>query len=134
MNAERTPSCEERLPEQLEGRLADMRSMTGWYDAWSRSNHSQRQETAEERMQDYPLALTVERKITVKLELSYGGPQDYITAEIEDGRLHDVEYHFLDWFDGAKRTLTGDEKATVENYISRLIDIDSPESYIREDG
>ena len=126
----RQASCEERLPEHLEGRLEDMRSMTGWLDAWSKTNNSLRYDAAERRVSDYPLWVGIERKFKLKLELSTGGPADFITAEIEDGRLEDVEYHFQDWFDGASRTLTGDDLATVEDYVRRLVDLDSPQMYV----
>jgi hypothetical protein len=39
-----------------------------------------------------------------RLELSCGGPQDYFLF-FEDST---VEYRFLDWFDGAERTLQGE--------------------------
>lgn len=41
--------------------------------------------------------------VTVRVELSTGGPADYVTAEVDprDGSLSDVEYHFAPWFDHA---------------------------------
>lgn len=131
--ATRQATCEERLPDHLEGRLEDMRSMVGWYDAWSQTRNHLRAEAAETRLQEYPLYLGVEKTYTLKLELSTGGPADFITAIVEDGRLRDVTYHFQDWFDGATKLLTGVEREIVERYVSQLMDLDSVESYARED-
>jgi len=124
------PTCEERLPEQLAGRLEDMEKLVGWYQAWSQTPYHLRAESAERRLQEYPLNIDVRRKTIVRLELSYGGPQDYFEAEVEDGQLTDITYHFLDWFDGAERTIRGDEASTVEEFLRSVMDLDSIEAYI----
>lgn len=131
MTETRQPTCEERLPEHLESRLEDMRSLVGWADAWNQTNNHLRAESAERRLEEYPLNISVTRKTIVRLELSYGGPQDYFEAEVdEDGTLSNITYHFLDWFDGAERTIRGDEAETVEQFLRRIMDLDSIEAYI----
>ncbi len=128
------PTCAERLPEQLAGRLADFRSMVGWLGAWSQTDHHDRAATAETRAQEYPLAVEIRRTYTLRLELSTGGPADYITATVEDGELRDAKYHFADWFDHAETILTGLELEAVTAYVRAIVDLDEPELYAEQGG
>lgn len=129
----RTETCEERLPSHLESRLEDFRSMTGWRNAWGQSRNWQRQEAAETRAQEYPLNLEVTRVHKVTLELSTGGPADRIEFEVDNGHIGDVVYIFQDWFDGARKTLFGDERDAALEYIGALIDLDEIEIYAGQD-
>jgi len=57
--------------------------------------------------EDY-LAVSI-RKV-VRIELSWGGPQDYVKLEYDqDGYLIDGSYHYLDWFDGASRPMSKED-------------------------
>ncbi len=51
------------------------------------------------------------REPFVRWQLSWGGPSDefrfYLTAGPHGATCHRVEYKFMDWFDGAGRTLHG---------------------------
>ncbi len=53
------------------------------------------------------LGVSAEVAVTLRVELSTGGPADFLTAELDvaDGSVSDVTYHFQDWFDGAKRSV-----------------------------
>lgn len=123
--AERSASCAERLPEYLDGRIADMRSIVGWAQAWGKSDRHKaedRYETALERWDEYPLAISPVR--SVKVELSYGGPQDYLLCFIdEDGGIERIEYHFLDWFDGASVDLTGRDFEVASEFCQHFVDL-----------
>lgn len=124
-------TCEERLPAHLASRVEDFRSMVGWADAWSRSDHSDRYETAEQRIMEYPLAVTV--SYSVRVELSTGGPADYLVAEVDgDGEVRSISYHFADWFDHAARVLDGDDFRAAEAYIAHTLDLSSLSEYIRQ--
>jgi hypothetical protein len=49
-----------------------------------------------------------------RYQISTGGPGDEFRFYADmDGSCHCVEYWFLDWYDGAKVTLTGDDKAFI---------------------
>ena len=58
-----------------------------------------------------------------RVELSCGGPQDYIDLFVdpEDHVIDHAIYHFLDWFDGAQRYVGGDDlenvRAMFEAYV-----------------
>ena len=77
-------------------------------------------------LESYSLAIDKEYedeqtgKKGTRIEFSYGGPQDYVIAW-EDGR---ITYHYLQWFDGAKKYLSGydyDLMRTIFGYIAMLL-------------
>lgn len=131
----RQATCAERLPDNLASRVEDFRSMVGWRDAWSRSDRraaEYRYETAERRIQEYPLAVTV--SYSVRVELSTGGPADYLVAEVDtDGGVRSIAYHFADWFDHAAVTLSGPDYDAARDYIAATIDLDSISAYVTAD-
>ena len=51
--------------------------------------------------------MALSKTVNYKLELSWGGPQDYFVFEYDPrtGDLVRITYHYLDWFDGAKRDI-----------------------------
>ena len=55
-----------------------------------------------------------------RLELSCGGPQDYF---LYFPKLDRIEYHYLDWFDGASLVLDG-EDFKVMSEIFKLLGAD----------
>lgn len=58
----------------------------------------------QERLCELPLAIS--KTVQYRIELSWGGPQDYICLDWDpEGKSWTGgSYHFLDWFDGARRT------------------------------
>jgi len=52
----------------------------------------------------------------IRLELSYGGPQDYFDIRLSDGEIEGATYHFLHWFDGATWELGGDYLRILREY------------------
>jgi hypothetical protein len=66
--------------------------------------------------------LEITPKITFKVGLSWGGPADgfYITVDPVDRSIDRIEYYFQDWFDGAVRTLSGDDFDTVSKMFDFL--------------
>jgi hypothetical protein len=86
-------SCEQRIKQELRQRIADFRQALagkfGDFIDW---------------INEYALAYDKDTKTGAKrLELSYGGPQDYFEF-FPDGT---IKYYFLDWFDGASVELHG---------------------------
>jgi hypothetical protein len=128
----RQASCAERLPAHLESRLEDFRSMVAWRDAWYRADGrtaEDRAEDAQRRIDEYPLAVTF--AYSVRVDLSTGGPADFLVAEVSpEGDVLRITYHFQDWFDGASRSLGGPDFDAAEAYIRATIDLDSIASYV----
>lgn len=64
--------------------------------------------------------LSIDKKTIVTVQLSWGGPADKFEVEIDDGEIGDIWYVFQDWFDGARRRLTGDDYDTVRQMLDYL--------------
>lgn len=68
--------------------------------------------------------LCVDQYLLVRLEISWGGPQDYIELMVdkETKEVMDGTYHFKDWFDGAQWSLSVAELEMIENEFRYLWD------------
>lgn len=68
------------------------------------------------------LGVSVKVTVELRVELSTGGPGDWLTAELdlEDGTISDVRYHFAPWFDHADVRVHDDSPlyALVERFAS----------------
>ena len=61
----------------------------------------------EDSIYEYAAGTSIKKLLTI--ELSGGGPSSHIEAIIdEDGYVEKATYHFLDWFDGARRNISKD--------------------------
>jgi len=61
----------------------------------------------EESIYEYAAGTSIKKLLTI--EISGGGPSSHIEAIIdEDGYVEKATYHFLDWFDGARRNISKD--------------------------
>jgi len=77
---------------------------------------SEVQEGAQEALWELPLS--VETFTVVKVLLSTGGPADWLEAQIDsDGDIIRIEYVYQDWFDSARRTLSGPDFETADQFI-----------------
>ena len=79
------------------------------FDEWIWSNYESditdfMNEFHQERLSEMPLGIS--KIIQIKIELSWGGPQDYILLDWDqEGKCWTGgSYHYLDWYDGARRT------------------------------
>ena len=93
-------TCEERIDAQLLALEEDVTEIlrgfnSGEDDGW-------------EAWAEYPLAIS--QRLVTKIELSWGGPSDFLTVEHDENHIYRVTYHFQDWFDGAKRDVEEDSK------------------------
>ena len=61
----------------------------------------------EDSIYEYAAGTSIKKLLTI--EISGGGPSSHIEAIIdEDGYVEKATYHFLDWFDGARRNISKD--------------------------
>jgi len=67
---------------------------------------------------NYPLAIS--SRIVTKIELSWGGPSDFLKVEHDENHIYSVMYHFQDWFDGAVRDV--EEGSKVWEYAASIIE------------
>lgn len=148
----RQESCEERIVVELVGRVALLRALQQLAD-YSMGDDLSRvaldvlgesmiempereddedgiREAGRERMVELPLG--VSSKTVFRIDLSTGGPGDWLEVECDYGgdrsEPHDgsysiegITYHFNDWFDHAERTLDGDDLATAEAFARQVV-------------
>jgi hypothetical protein len=70
-----------------------------------------------ENWNNYPLAVTTRKE--TKIELSWGGPSDFLSVIHNECEIYSVTYHFQDWFDGATRQVR--EGSQVWEYAQTVI-------------
>jgi hypothetical protein len=110
MNTAKELKCEDRIDDQLsslEESCVDL--LKGYYEG---------DEEGFENWCEYPLAVTT-RKDT-KIELSWGGPSDFLSVIHDGADILAITYHFQDWFDGASRSVDQDSK--VWEYAQTVIE------------
>lgn len=84
-------------------------------------------EDAQERITEYPLGVTI--KTVVRVDLSTGGPGDWLEAILDDNKRPErITYHFAPWFDHAELTLEGEDFDVAEAFIDACYPLDTIES------
>lgn len=135
---DRNDSCEARLPAQLAGRVEDFAALTTLAQHYGEITDEIKalaesqdievsddgpdyevSEAAQERIYEYPLGLSTYK--VHRIELSTGGPADYLEVFVDDGDIQRIVYHFADWFDHASCALTGAEFDAAEAFVLNLI-------------
>jgi hypothetical protein len=112
------PKCEDRINESFESRndyifgLLDAMDNSKSYDGW---------EDAYDCFHQFPLGISLEKTFSIKIELSWGGPSDYIEVLLEgNGEIIKAEYHFADWFDHASILI--EKETAMYEYVVRLVE------------
>lgn len=109
-------TCEERIEEHLTTTIEDFKNaLEGKFE------EGEEYEDFIEWLNCYSLAYEDDPECRAKkLELSYGGPADFFLFFTETER---IEYHFQDWFDGAKRNLYGDDLEVMRTVYEEYLNI-----------
>lgn len=149
MSEDRNASCAERIAEHSNGRVGDFRALTDAADAasWTDVNvpalegldiitsanvpghycQEDREaeltiddlnERAREAIYEYPLAVSTSR--VWRIDLSTGGPADWLEVIERDGEPEVIRYHFADWFDHAEIRLEGDDFDAADRFARAL--------------
>lgn len=139
-SSNRDKSCAERIAEQAKGRIAafaDLNMLANVYgedmtdeiraaaerqdiDLDDAASTGDIAEDADRRIYELPLAAEIKR--VLRIDLSTGGPADYLEVHLDsDNEPERIVYHFADWFDHAERTLDGDDFETVADFARRFI-------------
>ena len=101
--------CEDRIDDylaNLEDRCKVL--LADYYDG---------EEEGFENWNNYPLAVSTRQE--TKIELSWGGPSDFLSIIHDKEEIYTVTYHFQDWFDGARRSVQ--EGSQVWEYAQTVI-------------
>ncbi len=127
-------SCEDRVKENLAGRLEDISKMWKAYQETEDGYTNDGENLNEFGLSfDYvePGTFRGQRRGYFRYQLSTGGPGDefrfYAHQEREPGRpwrwvVDRIEYWFLDWWDGAKRNMTGKGKQLMVEIFNWLVE------------
>ena len=123
--SDRQPTCEERVASRLEDRIEILR------DLWNMDDHDAYHEEHETNMYEFGLSFDYVAPETFndqdeaywRYQLSWGGPSDEFRVygeQLDEWNVHvyRIEYAYLDWFDGATRTLYGDDRALLDEIFS----------------
>lgn len=123
-------TCEQRIDTSLKSRLEELFPAIGDWgvrkcakflkEAGRETTSADVDELREEilelnRTQAIESLLSVEKKTTFKLCLSYGGPADYFELDWSEDSREWVggRYIFQDWYDGANRPLTAQQAEEI---------------------
>ena len=117
----RNTSCEERINEELEGRMENLRILWDLYCEGDEEGHPELGTFYEYGLGfDYICPYTWEDQPDgyYRYQLSWGSPSDEFRF-YEGGR---IEYWFMDWFDGACRIPRGTDLALIGEIRDWLLD------------
>lgn len=126
-------SCEERWADSLAGRIETLKEFLLAYD-----NASNTDDSVFEEMHDFGLSwdwVFSEKKAPyLRFLMSWGGPSDEFRFYFGPGWVcRDVEYAFLDWFDGHVADVEGDDLEAVLRFLELNVDhYTAKEMYTRE--
>lgn len=113
-------TCEDRIDEQLNGRVSDIGATLRKIDKLQNKNKWNKAEEVEQTLWELPLDVETTKVMTVLL--STGGPHDEIRFYLDsDNEVTRIEYVYKDWFDVAYRNVTGDDFDVLVDYFSRYI-------------
>ena len=101
--SDRELSCARRIRHELADREA---AYVGIWRALD-NLHATNEDLDTAHAELIPLGLEVRPVLSV--QLSWGGPSDWLEIELENDSEHDIRwvtYHFADWFDHAERDVT----------------------------
>ena len=101
--SDRALTCARRIRQELAAREV---LYTGIWRAFN-NPHAANDDLDAAHAELIPLAIEV--RPVVSVQLSWGGPSDWLEIELENDSGHDVRrvtYHFADWFDHAECELS----------------------------
>ena len=111
-------TCEDRIKDQLAGRIDDMRQ---WLDDYAADADADCDNLDSDGLSPYNGPLAVERKVVYRVLLSTGGPGDWLDVWLDaDGGIDRVDYVFQDWFDGARVTLDLRQQHKVSDWLDHI--------------
>ena len=110
IETEERKTCEQLVDEELTDRLEDIRK-------------SARYDPDDE---NYIEPLSIDRVVTYKVCLSWGGPADFFELDWDGEGWIGGLYIYQDWFDGATRNITDEEAEEIAEAFGIY-----PENYLR---
>ena len=130
-------TCKARINDEYKGRISDIRQL---WDAYKQDQEAQVEDLG--TWNEYGLCLDYvaprtfrdQRRGYLRYQISLGGPSDEFRFYMaEDLTLTRVEYWFLDWFDGAHKTLrSGADFDMMKEIYEDWVDCQTVEYLIKQ--
>jgi hypothetical protein len=125
----RQPTCAERIREHWHDRITDLRDL----QKRKQSRDGRAAEEAFEEFWNYGLGFDYvtpgtfehQREGYWRWQLSWGGPSDefrFFADPIGSSDPHRIEYWFMDWFDGAKLNIKGEDEKLLAAIFGEMRD------------
>ena len=99
--------CADKIASELESREEDLLSYYRIIDSDDVLEGDR--ERAREAIEE--MAYGIDTRTITRVIWSGGGPSDYLDITHKGGEVYAVEYHYQDWFDGAKVSVPEDSPA-----------------------
>jgi len=124
--------CADLIDGQLRKTMADVRKLWRLYQ--------KDPEATDDRLgnfNDYGLSLAVvnpeDGPSYVQWQLSWGGPSDEFRFYMNSlGNCYSTEYVYMDWYDGAKKLVLGEDRALLMEIFEDWKDCGSVEAWIEQ--
>lgn len=111
-------SCSDRIQKHFDSRNEYLEEVS---EAMANGESYDGYEDAVDAWNEFPMAISAEKITQIKIELSWGGPSDYIMVDVyDDGEIKSAEYHFADWFDHAKMNIP--KGSYMYDYVVNIVD------------
>lgn len=125
--SKRDKSCIELVREACESRLEDIRALWELYKQDSEAYHEDLGNWSEYGLAfDYVAPETFgedQEQGYFRYQISYGGPSEEIRFFTDENfRAYKIEFWYLDWFDGAKKILQGQDKELLQEIFADFKD------------
>ena len=123
----RQKTCQARLEAELQDRLQDIRTL---WRLSQRNPEASRWELG--RFEEYGLSCDYVARGTFqdqkrgyfRWQLSWGGPADEFRFYMDENLdAVEIEYWFLDWYDGASRSLSGEDFRLLDEIFQNFKDL-----------
>lgn len=112
-------SCKDRIPMNMQSRESLLR------DIYNACDDGSEYEGVDAIDALYDLALGISKYSIVRIELSWGGPADWLEAYVDTSGTHPemfkLEYHISDWFDHAQVVV--DEDNILYRYAEEIVSL-----------
>ena len=103
-------TCAERITDHMQSRADSAAELYAIIDSDTPAEidgYETDAEQAQDRLNEWPLSVEVLRH--VKILFGFGGPADWLDAELDsEGDIRTLYYHFADWFDHASTPVERD--------------------------
>lgn len=130
------PTCKERVGNELKGRIYDLEKLFNLYQEGNEEGDPEIGNFNEYGLSfDYvaPNTFTDQKRGYFRYQLSWGGPSDEFRFYTDENfNLTRIEYWFLDWNDGAKKTLNGKNKNLMTEIFEFFKEVGSVESEFKK--